>query len=189
MNEDNLEQKFTFRLVKVAYILALFCGIVFVGLIGWSEKPYNAVDNAKSTITCNGGKSYSFNSVGIYPIGGATTLDSFDNEEAGKFCMEHYTYSYTQNSNPNKQLTATFSQLPSLGLSASQYPVASWFTYSMSHYVQGSWTNVILWLVIGFLVVYIVLNIIRETLNYIFFGRHFQWDWLVKLWNLFNQPA
>lgn len=47
--------------------------------------------------------------------------------------------------------------------------------------MQGSWWEVLYYWLIFPILAYIVLNIIRETLIYLAFGRRFTWDWLKRL--------
>lgn len=52
---------------------------------------------------------------------------------------------------------------------------------SLSHKLQGSWHDVFYWLVLGLISIYVILNIFKETLIYVVFGRKFTWNWLPKL--------
>lgn len=48
---------------------------------------------------------------------------------------------------------------------------------------DGKWINLV-WLMISISAIYIILNLFRESIIYIIYGRKFIWDWLIKLINL-----
>jgi hypothetical protein len=55
------------------------------------------------------------------------------------------------------------------------------------NYQVGSWWTVLLIWILGIPAVYVVLNLLRETLIYIFFGRPFTFLWLAKLLKLISK--
>jgi len=161
MSKANWEEKFLFRLVKVVYVLALLVSIFLVAVEGWYSRPISYVDDDKSTLSCDNGRRYTLSSVRIYIYstteGG--TLDASDDRHAKVICA----YGIVDDSITRYNLPST-----------NNYKVN--YVYS----VRGSWQSALLWWIGGFLGVYIVLNLMREALNYIFVGRPFQLDWLRK---------
>lgn len=167
MNESHLEQKFLFRAIKVAYILALLFGLFIVGALGWGEKPTTYIDGKKTTINCTNGKNYATNDLDIYLWEKETQLDTYDDRKAKIVC----TYGVKEDYGTKYNLPSTAN-----------------YTVNYVESVRGDWFTAILWWGIGFVVVYAGLNLIRETLIYMFFGRPFTFDWLVKLIDFFNSP-
>lgn len=108
-------------------------------------------------------------------------------QEAADFCGRMYEYKVFSKS-ANKVITVKREGLFLFDLDESKFPEAQKYTYSFveNEKTRGSWQTVILWGVGGTLGVYVVLNLIRETLVYIFFGRKFQWEWLKKIFGLFG---
>ena len=180
----SLEEMFLFRLIKVIYSLALIAGIFLVAVFGWYSKPEKYTTTENSFITCSDGKKYSLSTVSVYPLSSEKKLDTYDTERASEFCTKNIGYEVFSKSK-NETQTITYSQLPFYGLSSSQYTDAGKFTYNLipAEHVRGSWQTALLWWIGGFLGVYVVLNLTKETLIYIFFGRSFQWDWLKKIFN------
>lgn len=160
MNENNLENKFLYRFVNVAYIggLILFGLIVFA--IGWSSKPEKIVDNQKSLITCNNGKKYSLEAAKINVWSGEKQLDSYDDKDARKVCAYAITGDYID-----------------------KYETPSYMNYQLvlSHKTAGSWGSAVMWWVFGLFGIYAILNIIKETLLYIIFNKKLSWKWLQNL--------
>lgn len=165
-----LEGNIFYRLIKVAYIFTLLLGIVLIGVFGWESKPESYVDSSKSYITCNNnnyndfqtrGKTYTLDAIEAYSIY-AGYLSNTDVIKAKVVCAYDvkWNYSYT-NDIPNYQN----------------------YQLTIINSVRGDWRYVFIWWIVGFCVVYIVLNLIRETLIYIFFGRPFQWEWLARMTN------
>jgi len=52
------------------------------------------------------------------------------------------------------------------------------YTLNLVESTQGSWGAVIFGSLIALSVIYCILNVIKETLCYIFFGKDFSWAWL-----------
>lgn len=154
----NIEDKLLYRLVKVAYIIVLLIGILIVGAIGWSSKPETYIDSDKSSLSCDNGKKYTLDSLGIYLITDDTRLDTYDDRRAKIACTYGVKDDYI-----------------------TQYKLPSVANYQVNYVnsIRGSWKSALFWWLLGFLGAYITLNLIRETLNYILFGKPFDWLWLL----------
>ena len=65
MKNQDLENRFFYRLVKVVYYTFLFSFLSLMFYLGYSSIPKKYVDNDKSYLVCEKGL-YPFNEVGIY---------------------------------------------------------------------------------------------------------------------------
>lgn len=177
-NKANLEDKLLYRLVKVIYIITFLLVSLMVIAEGWWFKPVLIVDSDKSTITCSNGKSYSFNTVGISAsLSEAKQLDSYNDRKAREFCKEFETY-IIENKQTGEQQGIKYSDFPKYNLINPDLDRVS-YSFNLVESTTGSWTNVILRWTLGIAISYVILNLIRETLNYILFGKPFDWLWLL----------
>jgi len=176
VNETDLEQKFLFRLIKVLYILALFLGIAFFGIIGWQQIPTKYVDISKSYVSCPNGKQYLMSAFSIYS---QYYINPKDDLAIKRACVDNVVQIRNKTTGETKEINVSDLSLYGIDESTKLADIKYNTVYVES--ISGSWTSAILWWGLGYLGIYIVLNIIRETLNYIFFGRVFQLDWLAKI--------
>jgi len=60
---------------------------------------------------------------------------------------------------------------------------SGWSTYYLDivENTYGSWFRSVLWWSLGIIGSYIFLNLIRETLNYLFLGKSFDWEWVMEI--------
>ena len=161
MKPKNLEDKLLYRFVKTAYIIC-FIGVSLVAVfLGWSAKPTPFIDSTKSTLACENGKQYRLDDAKIYLFSKTASLSNYEEVDARKLCaygvLNDYSSEYQNLKTP-------------------QYKNYSINTVES---INGSWFSVILWWVLGIGISYIVLNLLRETLNYILFGKKFDWLWLI----------
>lgn len=58
--------------------------------------------------------------------------------------------------------------------------LANYISYSTKVKFQtvGSWTECIIFLAISGIIIYALLNIMKETLLYLFVGKKFSWNWV-----------
>lgn len=168
MDEEKkfLEKKFLYRIVKVNYVLAfIFFGFI-VFIVGWNSKPEEYIDEDKSHLTCTNGKKYALNSSKIYLFSSDSELSEYDDERARKVCayaiVDDYLNKYKTPESQNYQVTLVNS-------------------------IRGSWGSAVMWWTLGLGGVYIVLNLIKETLLYVFLGKKFSWRWLQDSISFFNK--
>jgi hypothetical protein len=165
MNED-LEEKFLYRLIRVFYVGSFLLAILFSVVMAWSSKPRKLIDHNNSYIVCSGsGSSFSLSNADIYMFNHESSLDNYDNEKARKLCY--------------KSLPVINS--PSLWSGYYNYDL-----YLIDK-TEGSWVSVMVSLLLTMSVSYIILNILKETLIYILFGKSFDWQWLIVLMDFFSE--
>lgn len=161
MEIKNLENKILFRLVKTAYVVCLVATFLFVLFLGWSEKPTPSVNSKKSALVCENGKKYLLYDAKIYLFSKVESLDESDDSTARKLCE----YGVLNDYSPGYR-----------NLKMPQYKN---YSLNLVESIDGSWFSVLIWWVLGFSGSYILLNVFRETLNYILFGKKFDWVWLL----------
>lgn len=161
MENENKDysRNFFFRLIKVAYILGLLAIWFIIIFVGWTEKPTPYLDSEKSLISCANGKSYTLDKAKIYLFYKTENLDQNDEIEARKLCAYGVINDYS-------------SEYRNL-----QIPQSKNYSLKQFESIRGSWTTLLLIWVLGISISYIVLSLIRETLNYIFLGKSFDGNW------------
>lgn len=159
MKEVNLEEKFAYRAIKVLYILSFALVILISGVIGWDSKPQKYIDSSLSYIQCSNGNKYTFDAVGIYAYS-KKQFTEYNDRDARFACAYAKKYDYSNN-------------LP--------IPNQKNYTTSFIESVRGSWGAAIAWWFFGVLGGYILLNVAKETLLYLFLGKKFDWSWLASL--------
>lgn len=172
MDENKLEQKFLFRLIKVTYYVALIIGIFFIGIFGWETKPTKYQDISKSYIVCPNGNKYLINDFKIY-----SSYISPENDLSIKTVC-HGNIAKIRNTKTGEEKEVTLSELSQYGVSIESKVKDTKYEIVYVNSTRGSWRSVILWWIVGSYILYIVLNIIKETLLYMFFGKKFSWDFL-----------
>lgn len=159
---DELENHIFYRLIKVLYTGTLI--IFFIGALGMgiSEEPVQKVDNDKSYFTCANGNSYLFKDANIYLWSSDnTSLNNYDDETAKNICTKSY-------------------ELKGM------IPSSNSYILTIVPQTVGSWSSVLAIWFFGILITYTVLNILRETLIYIIYGKKFTWDWFHKIMRSLN---
>lgn len=157
---DDYEGKFLYRLVKVAYSICLLIGIIFSLGMAWNSRPTQVFDSEKSTVVCDNGKNYSVDKTGVYIFDTKASLSKDDVVELKKLCL----YGFVNNYSNEYDKLITPDQIN--------------YKFSVKTKTEGGWPTAIGWAVLGSLIVYIILNIARETLNYLLIGKPFDWIWL-----------
>ena len=170
-DKEVLEKKLVFRLINVAYIALLIAVIAISIGISLESKPQVIPNQYKSYLNCSDGKNFSFMQANIntWDMINENTLDDYGDEKARILC-------------------AKYKRQDALDAGLSNYQIDNYIksnlidqkNYSLNtvYKVEGSWITVILYSLVGISMGYVVLNIIRETLLYIFFGKKFSWKWL-----------
>jgi hypothetical protein len=172
--KQELEENIFHRLIKVAYVGTLFLSMSFVILIGWTLKPYSSVDEDKSRVVCENGNTYKLSSFEAYWSSYQTSLDAYDDERVKKVCFDRsigrnagYTEAQINNIVETSQINKNYK-------------------IDLAESTTGSWTNVLLFWIVGLVLSYGSLNLIKETLHYVLFGQKFSWGWLKQIINLLN---
>lgn len=167
MNTQNkqLEQNILYRTINVLYFCTWIAGLLFISVLAYSFKPYEIVDSQNSYINCNNGKKYTLENAKIYLFVGDKYMGQYNDTKARKVCEYGIVDDY-----PNNYKT----------------PIYANYTVDTVHKMSGAWKDVILTIVIGCLVLFFGLNLIKETLLYLFFGRPFSLGWLIKFISLFK---
>ena len=153
------EKSFLYRLIQFLYVSAFIIGLLLVVYIGYQEKPHKVVNNEKSLIKCNNGRNFTFSSINIFVFDKNSSLSNYEDVAARKACeygiKDDYSNSY-------------------------KTPAVNYQAIATSE-IQGSWGDVIAWWFGGLVIIFFGINIIRESLLYIFLGKKFSWDWINKV--------
>jgi hypothetical protein len=183
---NKYEKNFLYRLIKVSYVIALIFSIVVSVAMSWESIPERVVDRDKSTITCiSNNKTYSLRTVNMYGSLGKPPFTLADFAKGSDFCLRNKTYKVTTGSTDWKVLDVEYNDLPKYGLEKpSVESMAAKGDYSYKFRINivektiGNWINVGAWLIFGISISYTLLSIIRETLNYVFLGKPFDFEWV-----------
>lgn len=170
-DKEVLEEKLVFRLINVSYIVLLIAvGAISIG-ISLESKPRVIPNQYKSYINCDDGKNFSFKQayISTWDMINENTLDDYGDEKARILCAKY---------DRQKALDAGYSNYEIDSFIKSNLIDQKNYSLNTDYKVEGSWATMILYSLIGISMGYVVLNIIRETLLYIFFGKKFSWKWL-----------
>ncbi len=174
----NLQNRFFYRLVKVMHYFMLFTCIGIIAVILFENIPHKIIDNNKSAIICKNGKSYHLNEANLFIAPPDQDFDNKNDNQAKIFCK--YGPPITDTELIAKLEKAPASKKDSLSdWEVVTVPVER--NYSTNFQFQRDWKSfkrTIITSLIIFSIIYIVLNIIKETLIYLAFGRKFTWKWL-----------
>ncbi len=155
----DLEIKWFYRLVKVMYVFFLTTGFIGVLCIGWNSKPYQVIDNKKSYLNCPDGTRYSFDSLDLY-FYSKQPFSAYDGKKAIEKC--------------NKKMS---NRHPKFGYDlAFDEKFISW-----SFKTNGSWIEAIEWWLLGSLIVFLIINIIKQSLIYVVYGKKFTCSQMLPL--------
>lgn len=200
--ESYLEKKFLFRFIKVAYVIAFLFLAIIIGILGWTQKPYKYLDDNKSYFTClhdNNGGIYYYNKVDdwINKLPNSYELNIYDQKSKANYMCEQaieeklkyrqasegylqylgpkgevfseYDNKWFENTDQNRKII--------VGNVINKYSTGIYELHDV-YSTNGSWSTVITWWVLGITFIYGALNLISETLLYVFFGKKFTWQWL-----------
>lgn len=173
-NSDHLEDRFFYRLVMVLYFFCLAIFFIISIFILDLTLPMPAINVEKSYISCDGGKVYSLQTIGINLASYETNLDTDNDNKTKKWC---FLKSLKPVTDPKI--------IAELNKSQSEKPVvldiiSTNKNYSLELEYQRDWSSFIdtfFLCLFCFLIFYIVINIIKETLIYLAFGKKFSWGW------------
>lgn len=143
----------------------LTVGIISVLCFGWSLKPYQLIDTEKSYLTCPDGTKHSFDSLDIYFY----SKRSFSNYETAKAigeCNKHL---------KKEKLVTDPSILKILNKQGGNWEIVKGDPYPTDwiYKTKGSWVMAIKLWVFGSLIVFLIFNIIKQSLLYIVYGKKF----------------
>ncbi len=173
-DKTELEKKFLYRAVKVSYIFFFVVISLVILVSGWNQRPTSQVnvDYTKSYLVCNNGKNYTLISANINLIGTGMIFGSDENKVRTLCEYNVLVEDYQQQS------------MDLYGNTGDKYKVPANKNYLLnvinSTSNSGSWNAVLDDWAIGIGILYVVLNLMKETSFYVLFGKKFSWDWLVK---------
>lgn len=191
-NNIDLEDKIFYRLVKVFYIFFLIIFLLGVFFLGYSSIPKRYIDNEKSYLVCENG-IYPFKKVGIHFWGSGNKFFSNDFDEDAKNACEEITSQYLRKKEliaelerrgqhytdtSKKNLTPEIARAELKRREMIQHANHPPYVLSTEFITEGGWVEVFCWWFLGSGIIYITLNVIRNTLVYVAFGKKFTWDWL-----------
>lgn len=170
----NLENRFFYRLVKVVYYFFLAISTLVILFINYNELVYFPIDNNRSYIACYYGKHYSLVSsdITLYSYWNNYQLSYDDDEKAKKSCSKNIPESVSSNSKPYTPTLADIEEIEN----AEKYSLV----------IARDWAkigNVVFYSMFYFVIIFSILNVIREALLYLAFGKKLTWDWLIKIYN------
>ncbi|GEM_PF-1916218 len=173
-DNEELEEKLVFRLINVAYLVFLLAVIAISIGISLESKPKVIPNQYKSYINCSDGKNFSFRQASIttWDMLNERNLDDFGDEKARILCAKY---------DRQKALDAGYSNYEIDNFIKSNLIDQKNYSLNVDYEVEGSWITVIFYSIVGIGVGYAVLNVIKETLFYILFGRKISWKWLNPL--------
>jgi hypothetical protein len=176
MNKKNidLEKKLTYRLIQAMYAVLLVL-IVFISvMIGLDAKPEIVPNQYKSYINCKNGDQISFKEALLsrFDVANEESLNTYGDEKARILC-------------------ANYNRQKALDLGLSNYVIDDYiknnlidkknYRLTMHYTIEGSWTMVLTYIITSFLFGYISLNIFKETILYVIFGKKVSWKWILPL--------
>ena len=193
------ESNFFYRLVKVAYVVSFLLFGIFVVFLGWVYKPYQSLDEDKTSISCEpNSKVFNYAKIDDY-INKLSYEDrkgvSSKEDKAQFICeltIEQSVLKYSErkdlvwsesdknwfpNNQENRKILVTNVK--------NEFPNGI-YKINETNKTNGSWSTVFLWWILGFVILYFTLNPIRETLLYVVLGKKISWEWLQQLWEILN---
>jgi len=161
----DLENKWFYRLVKVMYIFFLAIGLVGVLCIGWSSKPYQLVDNKRSFLTCPDGTKHTFQSFDLY-FYSKEKFSDYDVEKAIGTCNKKH----LKKGEAVTDLTLIkFLDADKHWEENNRDPYPTHWIYK----TEGSWIEATEWGLLGSIVTFLILTVIKQSLLYIVYGKKF----------------
>jgi len=165
------------------YYIFLFLLFGIVAYFGYDSIPKKAVDNDKRYLVCEKGL-YPFSEVGIFFWNKNNSEDllysnDFD-KKAQKACTEYDNVPHYWEST---KITPEIARAELMRRKLIKEPNHEPYTVSIEFKTEGSWKDAFEWWLVGSAMIYSILNIIKETLVYLAFGRKFSWVRLTKIYN------
>jgi len=150
------EEKWWYRLLKVAYILLYVISIGIVLVVSYSAMPHRTLNGDLSTIQCDNGKSYAPSKNSIYLF--SETLSYSDDQDARILCAYDTTNYYS-----------------------SYYRAPSYKNYTFyPHYDEADYSSWFFGSLVALLITWGVLKLIRIGVQYIAFGNKPRWGKEIK---------
>lgn len=199
-NNEDLEDRFFYRLVKVLYIFTFGLCVLFILFILYISYPVNTIDNRSSIIICNDGNRYSLERSGLELDSETRKFSNYNDTEARKWCKnKHFdptgAVPVTESHfDPATAVPTNDTQLDNKKSEAEQKVDWEKFVLKENYNVEISYfprdwvrySSILLRSFVFLLFAYVMLNIIREMLIYLAFGRKFTWDWLTCFLRIFK---
>ena len=157
-----LEQKAWYRALKVFYLAAV--GIIALIVLGvfWSFKPHKTLNEQKTSIVCNNGKSHAPSLNQIYVYGSEDNLDSYNDKKARILC-NYDTLDFYSHDNEFIEKNYIF------------VPVYNYTTFS-------DWVDWIKGLIFAFVIFWLIAYLIKSGFFYISIGEKPKIRWLEKIY-------
>jgi len=153
----DLEIKWFYRLVKVMYVFFLAIGFIGVLCVGWNLKPHQYINNEKSYLICPDGTKYSFKSLDLY-FYTSSFFSDYERETVIKTCNNNL----IKSTDPKE---FHFENL--IPIDGDPYPT------HIVYKTRSSWIEVIKFWFFGSLIVFLIFNVIKQSLLYIVYGKKF----------------
>ena len=190
----NLENRFFYRLTNVMHVFSLILFFLIASTILYMSIPAGDIpDNTKSYIVCDNSKrSIPLSDAKIEIYSYSKELSYSDDKAAKDFCTTNSAGAVTHpilkeitdpallkrlNAGEFERLNSSNERDTSLDKNYTikiSYKPKNWRAYA----------ETIFWVFISFMIFYSVINIVRETLLYLAFGKKISWEWLVDIQKL-----
>lgn len=153
-----------YRLLKVVYFCLIFITIIIAFSVLWSYKPERILDYVQ--INCFGGKSYNSDSQGIYLY--SEYVSDSDDGKIRYLCADEVVKLRNIRTGEVKEvLKDTISPLDYNNKLKKNYSL------SFKYKIRGDWFTSIVYFVLVLIIGFVILEIIKRTLRYIFVGKSF----------------
>ncbi len=174
-NTMNLENKFIYRLIAVLYYSSFTIFCVYTYFYTYNQVAYSPVDNNKSYINCNSGLHYSFSEADIQfdSYSNNSDLNNDDDNKAKELCSQNSLNNdvSVKTSSTTKSYKPTLADIEEID-NAEKYSLVIKRDWNVIRkYIINSIYNLVL--------AYFILNLVKETLIYLVFGKKISWDWLL----------
>ncbi len=187
----NLESKWFYRLIKVVYLFFLAVGFIGVLFMGWALKPYQYVNDEDSYLVCPHGL-HSFNEAELYLPTDSKKFGSYSDKKARDLCFKDAIKNYKNRASNNKSNgTILFKEEVTPAIARAELKRRAMLRQSpqkFGHYEinveykkAGSWVSAIKLWFFGSLIVFLILNVIKQSLLYIVYGKKFTLNWSERI--------
>lgn len=171
----DLENKCFYRLIKVAYVFFLAIGFIGVFCVGWSDKPYQVVDTKESYLVCEHGL-HSIKDTGLNVLN-TNTLDSDNDHKARLICLRDEKNKQmahpNNNQNSSNEITPALARAELKRRAMIHQTNQQVYELSLSHETFGSWRVALKWWFFGSMIVFLIFNLMKQSLLYIVYGKKF----------------
>ena len=203
----SLENYFFYRLIRVLYAIILICAIGWLSFtiyLDFYNTTFREVNDQRSYILCNNGEKYSFENINstIDPNLGIKQYDQLDcqSDMAAKEICSGLHIIKNKDNFENAQTYTTFADLKiileeeergkkrklkcdneqnnSIQDIKKNYKVQIYYYWTQSGKV---WLGSLFSYFCYMIFIYLFLNLTRETLLYLAYGKKFSWLWLKKI--------